>query len=498
MKQSLRVVWKPPDGDLWSPRSFISPGSPVPTLQPIVFGTDGWRAVIADTYTFQNVERVARATAQWIYKRYPNQLRAVVGYDARFEGAAFAELTARVLASSGIAVKLSDTFVTTPAVSWATKEHDCAGGIVITASHNPPKYNGFKIKSHHGAPADPSMIAEVEAELDNPEANWPLRSADELRSEGLIESYDLRTAYLRILGDKLDVRAIEVSGLKIGVDAMYGAGQNLVTELLGTGSVVEIHNDHNPGMHGQAPEPIEKNLTYFSKFIREQNCSVGLALDGDADRIGMMDEEGRFVDAHKILALLVKYLHKDRGMYGSVVKTFSTTDMLDRMAEAYGLSLETTKIGFKYIAPRIVESDVLVGGEESGGLAVKGHIPERDGIYIGLTVVEMMVKHRKRLSELVDDLQFEFGPLFFARNDLHTTPEAKERFLAKLANEGLSAVGSENVVSADDLDGYKVRFEDGWLMFRPSGTEPVLRIYAEASSTERAEKLVAAGVALVN
>lgn len=469
------------------------------SLSPITFGTDGWRAVIADTYTFQNVERVARATARWIHKRYPNQLRAIVGYDARFEGAAFAELTARVLASSGISVKLSTTFVTTPAVSWATKEHDCAAGIVITASHNPPKYNGFKIKSHHGAPADPSMIAEVEAELDNPESNWELRSLEDLQSEGLIEFYNLRTAYLFVLEDRLDIKAIRKSGLKIGVDAMYGAGQKIVTELLGTHNVVEIHDDHNPGMHGQAPEPIDKNLTYFSRLIREERCDVGLAFDGDADRIGMMDEEGRFVDAHKLLALLVKYLHIDRGMTGSIVKTFSTTDMLDRMAEAYGLPLETTRIGFKYIAPRIVESDVLVGGEESGGLAVKGHIPERDGIYIGLTVVEMMVKHGKKLSELVRILQDDFGPLEFARNDLHTTPEAKERFLAKLAGEGLSAVGGEPVVSAEDLDGYKVRFADGaWLMFRPSGTEPVLRIYAEASSMERAEQLVGAGVELVN
>jgi len=466
-------------------------------MPPIAFGTDGWRAVIAQDYTFENVERVARATGQWVLHRYPGDPLVLVGYDTRFLGHAFAERTAQVLGSMGIRVRLADAFVTTPAVSWGTKEYGCAAGVAITASHNPPEYNGFKIKSEHGGPADPDMIAEVETELERLEPGFTLRPVAELERGGLLERFNLRTAYLYALQDRLDIGAIRRSGLKIGVNPMFGAGQGVVSELLGARNTVEIYADHNPWMQGQAPEPIERNLEYFSRVVREERCDVGLAFDGDADRIGLLDEGGRFVDSHKILALLVKYLHEEKGRTGSIVKTFSTTDMLQRMGERYGLPVETLKIGFKYIAPKIIAGDVLVGGEESGGIAVKGHIPERDGILIGLTVVEMMVARGKKLSELVEELQEEFGPLHYWREDLHTTPERKEAFVARLQREGLAEVDGERVVATEDLDGVKVRFEDGWLMFRPSGTEPVLRIYAEASSRARAERLVAAGAALV-
>jgi phosphomannomutase len=466
-------------------------------MTPISFGTDGWRAVIADTYTFENVERVARATAQWIRNNYPEKLSAVVGYDTRFLGSAFAERTALVLASHGIHVRLADSFVTTPAVSWAALEYGCAAGIVITASHNPPEYSGFKIKSEHGGPADPSMIAAVEAELERLDDSFTLETRAELDRRELIELFNLRAAYTYLLQDRLDISAITKSGLKIGSDAMFGAGQGILYDLLGHDQVLEIHGEHNPWMNGQAPEPIEKNLTYFSRVIREERCDVGLAFDGDADRIGMFDEEGRFVDSHKILSLLVQYLHEDKGITGSIVKTFSTTDMLDRMAERYGLPIETTRIGFKYIAPKIIEGDVLVGGEESGGLAVKGHIPERDGIFIGLTVVEMMVRRGKKLSELVEDLQADFGPLHFARNDLHTTAEKKDRFVQRMGTDRPTEIDGQSVRGVEDLDGVKLRFDDGWMMFRPSGTEPVLRIYGEASTQERAQALVRAGVAMV-
>ena len=466
-------------------------------MTPITFGTDGWRAVIAEDYTFDNVERVARATGQWIKRIAEGEPSAVVGYDTRFQGAAFARRTAEVLASMGVRVQLADSFVTTPAVSWAAKAYGHTAGIVLTASHNPPNYGGFKIKSRHGGPADPGMIAEVEAELGRLEEGFERRGFEALEREGKIETINLRNAYRHVLLDTLDIDGIRKSGLKVGCDPMFGAGQGLTTDLLGRENVVEVHDDHNPGMHGQAPEPIEKNLQYLSRLVREERCDVGLAYDGDADRIGMFDEEGRFVDSHKILALLVKYLHEQKGLDGTIVKTFSTTDMLDRMGARYGLPVETTKIGFKYIAPRIIEGDVLVGGEESGGLAVKGHIPERDGIFIGLTVVEMMMAREMRLSELVEELQDEFGPLFFARNDFHTTQARKDAFLDRLEHRRPDTVAGEAVVRIEDLDGVKFRFDDGWLMFRPSGTEPVLRIYAEASSQARAERLVAAGVEMV-
>ncbi len=469
-------------------------------MTPIKFGTDGWRAVIAEDYTFDNLERVARATGQWI-KRIASGIgdgtpSAVVGYDARFQGDAFAEFTARVLASLGIRVQLADSFVTTPAVSWATREYGHTAGVVITASHNPPRYSGFKIKSHFGAPADSAMIAEVEAELGRLEDGFELRPLGDLGAQ--VERINLREAYRYVLKDKLDIDGIRASGLKVGCDPMYGAGQGTVTDLLGRENVVEVHDEFNPGMHGQPPEPMEKNLHYLSRVIREEGCDVGLAFDGDADRIGMMDEEGRFVDSHKILSLLAKYLSQEKGMTGTIVRTFSTTDMLDRIGEAYGLPVEVMKIGFKYVAPRIIEGDVLVGGEESGGIAVKGHIPERDGVFIGLTIVEMMMARKRTLSELVDEIQDEFGPLYFARNDLHTSQARKEAFLDMLENRRPNAVAGEAVERVETLDGFKFRLGDGWLMFRPSGTEPVLRVYAEASSQDRADALVAEGVRLVN
>jgi phosphomannomutase len=293
----------------------------------------------------------------------------------------------------------------------------------------------------------------------------------------------------------VDVEAIREAGLRVGYDAMYGAGQGIVTELLGKAHVVELHHDLNPGMHGQAPEPIERNLEELGRTVVDDDLAIGLATDGDADRIGLYDEQGAFVDSHATLALLVKYLHKTRGLRGSVVKTFSTTEMLDRMGKKYGLPVETTPIGFKYIAPKMVSGDVLVGGEESGGIAVKGHLPERDGLYIGLTVAEMVVKRERTLSGLVRELQDEFGPLYQSRRDLHTTEPKKQALLRRLT-DGLDAVGGRKVAATEDLDGFKFRVDGGWVMFRASGTEPVLRIYAEAASKEEADALVRDGVAL--
>ena len=318
-----------------------------------------------------------------------------------------------------------------------------------------------------------------------------------MEAEGLIERFDLRTAYVDLLRERIDIEAIKEAGVRVAYDAMFGAGQGIVTELLGISLVVELHNELNPGMHGQAPEPIARNLTDLQSMVVDEHVAAGLATDGDADRIGMFDEQGIFVDSHKILALLVRYLFEEKGLRGSVVKTFSTTDMLDRMAEVYKLDIETTPIGFKYIGPRMVETDVLVGGEESGGMAVKGHIPERDGLYIGLTIVEMMVKREHSLSGLVRELMDDFGPHYQSRSDLHTTEEHKQAVLKMLKKDGLDAVGGRSVVATETLDGFKFRVDGGWLMFRPSGTEPVLRIYSEAGSQEEADALVQDGIALV-
>lgn len=467
-------------------------------MSEIKFGTDGWRAVIAEDYTYDNLTTVARATAAWVQKQGEGDGSVVISYDTRFQGGSFAQHVARVLASQGIRVRLSTGFATTPAVSWATGDLGATAGVVITASHNPPEYNGFKIKAHFGGPATPDMIAAVEAEMASLNGTPGLEAYDALVEAGTITTFDLQSDYVAMLKDRLDIEGIKESGTRLAYDAMYGAGQGVASDLLGMTRVVELGHEQNPGMHGQAPEPIERNLENLLKTVVDRNCSLGMATDGDADRIGLVDEEGQFVDSHKILALLIKYLHEEKGLRGTIVKTFSTTDMLDRMGEQYGLEVETTPIGFKYIAGKIVEGDVLVGGEESGGMAVKGHIPERDGLFIGLTVAEMMVRRERTLSGLVRELMDEFGPHYQSRTDLHTTEDRKRSVLEQLSTEGLKTVDGKKVTGTETLDGFKFRIEGGWLLFRPSGTEPVLRVYSEAASQRDADALVAWGVQMVN
>ena len=458
---------------------------------PITFGTDGWRAVIADDYTFDNLATVTEATAQWL-KRTHEAPTVLVGHDARFLGRRFAEHAARILVACGVDVLVAGGITTTPAISWATREYGCDAGIVITASHNPPEYNGFKIKAPFGGPALPGMIAEVERELDHL-GDDPLMPAsfDRLVEEGKITLRDVMTEYLDMLRERLDIDAIRDAGLTVAHDSMFGAGQGVVRRLLGDDRVVELHGDVNPGFHGRAPEPIERNLDELAALIPERGCDVGLANDGDADRIGMFDETGRFVSSHMILALLVKYLHEERGLSGSIVKTFSTTHMLDLMGEHYGFPVEVLPIGFKHIAPLIVEGDVLVGGEESGGIAVKGYVPERDGIYIGLLIVEMMVKRGMALSALVQELFDEFGPHHYHRVDVEMTGDQKKAVLRRLKDDGgLDMIDGHPVGRVDTLDGYKHLTDVGWLLIRPSGTEPVLRIYAEAPTEDEAQALV--------
>ena len=422
----------------------------------------------------------------------PDQPSAVLGYDTRFQGRAFSEFVARVLATEGVRVILSEAHTTTPAISWAAEAYGVDAGLVVTASHNPPSYNGFKIKAYYGGPASPEMIDEVEALYEDDPGAAP-RPYAELAAEGLVSEKDVTADFLHVLRERLDLASIRTAGLKIAHDAMYGAGLGLVADLVGPEHVVSLHDDLNPGMHGQAPEPIEKNLGLLADTVRSQKCALGIANDGDADRVGLFDENGDFVDSHRIMALLIKYLHEERGLSGSIVKTFSTTHLLDKMGATYGLPVETTKIGFKYIAPMIVEGDVLVGGEESGGMAVKGHIPERDGLYIGLLVAEMVAKRGKTLSALVQEVFDEFGEHVDLRLDAHTTHEKKDAILKRLSDGGLSEVNGKKVETVETLDGYKHLLagpEGAWLLVRPSGTEPVLRIYAEAESREAAQAML--------
>lgn len=456
----------------------------------IKFGTDGWRAIIADQYTFENLDRVTRATAEWLLETHGDGPTAVVGHDTRFLGREFAERVAAVLSDEGIRSIMASSFATTPAISWAANAYDAQAGIVITASHNPPQYNGFKIKAHFGGPATPEMIADVESRIRGPKDGAPSSYAAAVKA-GSVEERDITADYKRILAERIDLEAIRQSGIRVAHDAMYGAGQGVIADLLGSGNVVQLHAQLNPGFMGQAPEPIENNLSELARAVVSEKCGVGIANDGDADRVGMFDERGGFVSSHLLLALLVKYLHEQRGLSGSIVKTFSTTHMLDEMGRRYGLPVDTTSIGFKYIASKIVEGDVLVGGEESGGMAVKGHIPERDGIYIGLLVTEMMVRRGKSLSALVEELYEQFGPHYTYRYDAHTTDATKREVLKRLDGDGgLTKVAGMTVDDFQTLDGYKHLGRGGWLLVRPSGTEPVLRIYSEARSPEEAERLV--------
>ena len=459
---------------------------------PIEFGTDGWRAVIADDYTFENLARVAQATATWLHDDYGDTPSVVIGHDTRFLGPQFAERAAQILTDAGVHVTFADTIVSTPAVSWATKAMGADAGIVITASHNPPEYNGFKIKAHFGGPAPPDMIAAVEDAVKPPSAlPDDLSPFEALKLGGNVALHDVRSGYLNALHEALDIEAIANSDLTIAHDAMYGAGQGLVTELLGEDTVIPLRHEHNPHFYGVAPEPIEDRLEELSATVADSDCAAGLANDGDADRIGMVDENGDYVSSHRILALLVKYLHEERGLSGDIVKTFSTTHMLDKMGERFGLKVETTPIGFKHIARKMADGNVLVGGEESGGIAAMGHIPERDGIYIGLLIVEMMVKRGKSLSALVDELLEDFGPHYNYRDDIHIREDQKESVLERLdAGGGLDEIDGHPVSEVQTLDGFKHVTDNGWLLIRPSGTEPVLRVYSEAESPDAAEALV--------
>ncbi len=458
---------------------------------PISFGTDGWRAIIADTYTFANLDRVASATAAWLRNMYGAEATVVLGHDTRFMSRPFAKRVARRVAQAGVQVYLSDSFVATPAVSWGTNAYGADAGIVITASHNPPEYNGFKLKADFGGPAPPEMVADVESHLTSVSVPNTLPDFDTLVANKRVKLVDLRSDFMDALRTALDIDAIAGSDVRIGHDPMFGAAQGLVTGLLSSDQVETVRDEINPSFQGTPPEPIARNLQPLSELVQAHDLDVGIANDGDGDRIAMVDETGTYVSAHRLLALLVKYMHEERGLSGPIVKTFSTTHMLDKMAEAYGLPIETTPIGFKYIASKMAAGNVLVGGEESGGIAAQGHIPERDGVYIGLLVVEMMVKRGMTLSALVQELLDAFGPHYTYRDDLHITDAQKADALDRLdAHGGLDTINGAAVTELRTLDGYKHITNTGWLLIRPSGTEPVLRVYSEAESPEAAKALV--------
>lgn len=457
-------------------------------MTKIKFGTDGWRAIIAKDYTVENVARVAEATALWV-KQHGSYNTIVLGHDCRFGGELFAETTALVIAAHGIKVKMSKGFVSTPMVSFGTAKLGADIGVIITASHNPPSYNGYKLKSNAGGPSSPAVIAEVEDLIPD---TAPAIKGDltELEKQGLLEWIPLEDMYIDHVKANFDFDAIEESGISLAYDAMYGAGQNVIRRLLPNAAL--LHCDHNPGFHGRAPEPLHRNLQELSELIKNDvSIDAGLATDGDADRIGMYDENGNFVDSHHILLLLVHYLHKYKGMTGKVVIAFSVSNKLKKLCKAYGIEIEVTKIGFKYISEIMVKEDVLVGGEESGGIAIKGHIPERDGIWDGLVLLEFMAKTGKKLTELIQEVYDVVGAFSYDRYDLHLTEEKKQSIIANCQSNTYKTFAGTDIAQLETIDGYKYYLgEDETLMIRPSGTEPVLRVYAEAATPARVKQML--------
>lgn len=467
----------------------------------IQFGTDGWRAVIADTFTFGNVRLVSQAVANWVNANHTGaeQPEMVVGYDTRFLSDRFAAETARVLAANGIIVWLTRTDAPTPAISYNVRQKGANAGIVITASHNPPRYNGFKVKSANGGSASSEQCAAIERELVHIDGDHKVRVVDydDAIQRDLIRRFDPAWLYYEHLMTMVDVDCISEGEMSVVADAMWGSGRGAFNSILSRTRcrVTSIRDVLNPGFGGIHPEPMLRYLNDLVATVQRLQADVGLATDGDADRIGAVDGQGNFIDAHHIFALTLRHLLENKGQRGDVVKTVSTTLMIDALAHRHGLRLHETPVGFNHIADLMLTNDVLIGGEESGGISVRGHIPEGDGILMGLLLLEVMAQAGAPLHEVVADLQANYGPAHYARIDsrlAHHVPKAD--MVRMLSETAPAAIGGETVARVDTLDGVKLYLADrSWLLIRPSGTEPTLRIYAEAHTPERVKLLLESG-----
>lgn len=461
----------------------------------IKFGTDGWRGLIARDYTFENVRKVALATAEYLHNTFPDKnLSVVVGYDARFLSNEFAEETALVLASQGIKTYLTDDISSTPQVSFMTKEKGADLGVVITASHNPAQYNGYKIKGSFGGPATPSQVKALEAELRKIEEEGrriETKSHEYYIKNNLIQLFDSKTPYLEQIKSKIDIDKIKSANLRVLYDPMHGSGINTFEHILP--NVDEIHSDWNPGFGNiDHPEPIADCLPDLMKKVVNEGYDIGIATDGDADRVGLVDGEGNFVDSHKIFMIVLKYLWEDKKERGEVVKTVSLSSMVNKYCNKNDIILNETPVGFKYTAELMNQKDILIGGEESGGIGTKLHIPERDGLFMALLVMEVMADKGKSLKELCDMLDQEFGTHRYARRDVKVTFEQKDKIMSAAATKP-SKIGKYEVKMIDDTDGFKFIVDGGWLLIRPSGTEPLIRFYSEADSLNKVNELLDEG-----
>jgi alpha-D-glucose phosphate-specific phosphoglucomutase len=467
----------------------------------IKFGTDGWRAVISDTFTFNNLRLVAQAIADMALESYGNGgLEVVIGYDTRFLSDRYAAEVARVMAANGIVAWLTRADTPTPAISYSVVHKKAAAGIVITASHNAPRYNGIKLKSRHGGAASPEQGRLVEVYIERNQANMHgpnLIDFDAAVRQEMIRKFDPAWAYYEHLGTLIDLDVISNGELRIVADPMFGSGRGALKEILSRTRchVQEIRGEMNPGFGGIHPEPVAHYLKALSAAIQNGLGSVGIATDGDADRVGAVDNQGNFVDPHRIFALVLRYLLQERGWRGAVVRTVSTTRMVDRLAERYDLPLYETPVGFNHIAQHMIDGDVLMGGEESGGMSIRGHIPEGDGVLMGLLLLEVIAAAGVPLSELVDDLLEDLGPAHYARTDLRLArPVAKSEMVRRLTESAPAQIGGVAVQEISTVDGVKyLMADDGWLLIRPSGTEPVLRVYAESPEARMVKEMLAFG-----
>jgi phosphomannomutase len=463
--------------------------------QEIKFGTDGWRGVIADDFTFENVRRVAGAIASYVLKNEAPQSGVIVGYDTRFASQTAAQQVAETIASAGIPVKLSNDYAPTPAVSYAVKHQAAAGGVMVTSSHNPWNWNGVKFKGKFGGSATPAIIKKLEAELHD--------GAMPKGNKAAIEQDDLKQAYVAAVCKFADIDLVAKTKFKFAVDAMFGSGRGVVNGVFREKGVkhLAIRQEVNPLFPGINPEPIEPHTAELQQTVVREKCDAGLATDGDADRIGAVAEDGTFVDSHKIFSILLRWLLERKKWPGEVVRAFNTTRMVDRIVAKHGRKLHECPIGFKHIADLMMQRDILIGGEESGGIGYSRFLPERDGILNSLLLATVMAEEGKPLGQLVTDLQREFGPHYYGRRDLHIPEDVKQAAIRRAGAESTRKLARYAVQKKESLDGVKFFLDaptngkgaEAWILFRASGTEPLLRLYAEAASPELVNEILSVG-----
>lgn len=469
--------------------------------QPIIFGTDGWRGRIADNYTFSAVRRCSHGFARYLLEIEDANKSVVVGYDKRFGSEEFAASAAEVLAGHGMQVLLTNGPSPTPAISYSVVHNRAVGAVNITASHNPSSDNGFKVRDRYGGAIAPAGLKKIEAQIPDTDLDIPRMPFEQALSSGQVKLFDPSPAYIEQIERLIDLEPIRKAGLTVMIDPMWGNGAGWFTHLLKGGStrVIEIHDQHNPIFPEMLrPEPIPPNVNVGLAATVDHGADVLLITDGDADRVGMGDENGNFIDQLRVFGLLGYYMLEVRKQRGPIVKTLSTTSMLNILGEQYQVPVYETGVGFKYVAPKMLEVDALIGGEESGGYAFRGHVPERDGILAGLYLLDMMVKLDRRPSQLVELLFEKVGPHYYNRIDSPLPPEERSVVEERVRNAQPKSIGGLKVDGLNSLDGYKFILEDGgWLLIRFSGTEPIVRVYCETTHEDRVQSILNDGLRIV-